>query len=84
MELKDKKAKSREIVLCDIEKAKEEEVARVTATLRSHYEKEMSRLEGLFRDNQAQGEKIVLLKVQIAEERSATEAKLAQDKASTD
>lgn len=44
----------------------------------------MSRLEGLLRDNQAQGEKIALLKVQIAEERSDVEAKLAQEKAFVD
>lgn len=54
-----------------------EEATRVIAILRSQYEKEMSRLEGLLQDNQVQGEKIALLELQIVEERSAAKAKLA-------
>lgn len=49
--------------------------------LKSQYEGEMNRLEGLLRDNHAEGEKIALLEAQLTEERSAAEAKLAQEKA---
>lgn len=44
---------SREAADHDIEKAKEEEAAPVTTALKNQYEGEMSRLEGLLRDNRA-------------------------------
>lgn len=44
----------------------------------------MSLLERLIQDNYGQGEKIALLELQIAEERSTIEVKLAQEKASID
>ncbi|XP_021593661.1 uncharacterized protein LOC110600998 [Manihot esculenta] len=52
LELENRKVSAREAALRDIEKAKEEEVARVTASLKTLYEREMSQLEGLLRDNQ--------------------------------
>lgn len=69
-------ASSRETIHHDIEKAKEEETARVTITLKNQYEGEMSWLEGLLRDNWAQSEKITLLEAQLVKERSAVEVRL--------
>lgn len=42
----------------------------------------MGQLKGLHRDNQSQNEKITHLQAQIYDERSTTEARLAQEKAS--
>lgn len=47
----------------------------MTVALKSQHEGEMSQLEGLLQDNQAQVEKITLLEVQLAEERSVAEAR---------
>lgn len=81
LKFENKRVVTREAVLRDIEKAKEEEAARVTTVLKAQYEGEMSWLERLLRDNQAQGEKIAFLEAHIIEERSVAEAKLAQGKA---